>query len=51
MTNSTPHRYRVEPGQRIAQLLIQSIFIEEPRVVEVLPESTRGMDGFGSSGA
>lgn len=50
LTNSTPHRYRVEPGQRIAQLLIQQVFLEEPRVVDVLPETERGVDGFGSNG-
>lgn len=51
LTNGTPHRFRVEPGMRIAQMVIQSVFLEEPRVVDVLPDSVRGADGFGSTGA
>jgi dUTP pyrophosphatase len=43
--------FRVEPGMRVAQLVL--LAIPEARVVEVgeLPESERGAGGFGSSGA
>jgi len=42
--------FRVEPGDRIAQLVIAPIAIAEPVEVEVLAESARGDGGFGSSG-
>jgi dUTP pyrophosphatase len=43
--------FRVEPGMRVAQLVI--LAVPEARLVEVdeLPASERGADGFGSSGA
>ena len=40
----------VEPGMRIAQLVVVAVPAAELRVVEELPESTRGAAGFGSSG-
>ena len=42
--------FRVEPGDRIAQLAIAPIAIAEPVEVEALAESARGDGGFGSSG-
>ena len=39
----------VEPGMRIAQLVIVPIPDVEPVEVEELPESERGVRGFGSS--
>jgi dUTP pyrophosphatase len=44
-------RFVVEPGMRIAQLVV--VAVAEPRLVEVgeLPASDRGAAGFGSSGA
>jgi dUTP pyrophosphatase len=39
----------VEPGMRIAQLVIVPIPEVEPVVVEELPETERGVRGFGSS--
>lgn len=42
--------FRVEPGDRIAQLLIAPIAIAEPIEAEALTESARGDGGFGSSG-
>jgi dUTP pyrophosphatase len=42
--------FRVEPGERIAQLVIAPIAIAEPVEVESLTESARGDGGFGSSG-
>jgi dUTP pyrophosphatase len=42
--------FRVEPGDRIAQLVIVPIALTEPVEVEALAESARGDGGFGSSG-
>ena len=41
----------VEPGMRIAQLVVLPIPPVELRVVDELPESERGERGFGSSAA
>jgi dUTP pyrophosphatase len=41
----------VEPGMRIAQLVILPVPPVELRVVDELPESERGERGFGSSAA
>ncbi len=42
--------FRVEPGDRIAQLVISPIALTEPIETEALAESARGEGGFGSSG-
>lgn len=42
--------FRIEPGARIAQLVITPIALAEPVEVESLAESARGDGGFGSSG-
>jgi dUTP pyrophosphatase len=42
--------FRVEPGDRIAQLVVVAITAPEPVEVEELAESARGDGGFGSSG-
>ncbi len=42
--------FEVEPGSRIAQLVIVPIALAEPVEVETLTESVRGDGGFGSSG-
>jgi dUTP pyrophosphatase len=41
----------VEPGMRIAQLVVVPVASVEPLEVEELPESERGVRGFGSSAA
>jgi dUTP pyrophosphatase len=41
----------VEPGMRIAQLVVLPVPTVEPVVVDELPESERGVRGFGSSAA
>jgi len=41
----------VEPGMRIAQLVVLPIPGVQPVEVDELPASDRGADGFGSSGA
>ena len=42
--------YVVQPGDRIAQLLIVPVLRPELEVVEELPETARGANGFGSTG-
>lgn len=42
--------FRVEVGERIAQLVIAPIALAEPVEVESLSDSARGDGGFGSSG-
>ena len=45
------HAFTIEPGMRIAQLVILPVPPVELRVVDELPESERGQRGFGSSAA
>jgi dUTP pyrophosphatase len=42
--------YRVEKGDRIAQLVVMAVETTKFCVVEELPSATRGDGGFGSSG-
>jgi dUTP diphosphatase len=42
--------FRLEPGERIAQLVVVPIGPAEPIEVDALSESARGDGGFGSSG-
>ncbi|HEX3237840.1 MAG TPA: dUTP diphosphatase [Gaiellaceae bacterium] len=41
--------FTVEPGMRIAQLVVVPVAFPEPREVAELPDSERGEKGFGSS--
>jgi dUTP pyrophosphatase len=51
LLNTDPaETFRVEPGDRIAQLLVTPIATPEPVVADSLAESARGGGGFGSSG-
>ena len=43
--------FTVEPGMRIAQLVVVPVARAEPVEVDVLPDSERGVRGFGSSRA
>jgi dUTP pyrophosphatase len=45
------HSFVIEPGMRIAQLVVVPVPGVEPREVDELPESERGGRGFGSSHA
>jgi dUTP pyrophosphatase len=45
------HEFTVEPGMRIAQLVVLPVPPLEPVVVDELPGSERGVRGFGSSAA
>jgi dUTP pyrophosphatase len=42
--------FEIEPGDRIAQLVIVEVGDDEPAEVESLEESARGDGGFGSTG-
>ena len=48
--NLKPYAYIIEPGDKIAQLIIQPLADTELVEVEALGESERGTDGFGSTG-
>jgi dUTP pyrophosphatase len=51
LLNTDPaETFRVEPGDRIAQLLLTPIVTAEPVEAPALSESVRGEGGFGSSG-
>lgn len=51
MVNLGDAPHRVEPGDRIAQLVVTPVSLAAPLVVDVLPPGDgRGEGGFGSSG-
>jgi dUTP pyrophosphatase len=45
------HAFVVEPGMRVAQLVVVPVAEPEPIEVDELPASERGVRGFGSSAA
>ena len=49
LNTDTEHAFTIEPGMRIAQLVILPVPPVELQVVDELPESERGERGFGSS--
>ena len=50
LVNHGEETYRAHAGDRIAQLLLVPYWAPEMQVVEELPDTDRGGDGFGSSG-
>lgn len=50
MMNHGPAIVEIDKGQRIAQLILERISTPEAEWAEELPETTRGIAGFGSSG-
>jgi dUTP pyrophosphatase len=51
LLNTDPaETFKVEPGERIAQLVVTPIATPEPVEASELSESMRGKGGFGSSG-
>jgi dUTP diphosphatase len=51
LLNTDPaETFRVQPGDRIAQLMISPVVLAEPVETAALAESVRGGGGFGSSG-
>lgn len=50
MINQSPDSYTVQPGERIAQLVVTPVLLPEVIEVETLEETARGAGGFGSTG-
>ncbi len=50
LTNFGIEPFVVERGMRIAQMVIAPVTVAEWKVVEALPETGRGVGGFGSTG-
>ncbi len=50
LINLSEEAYVIEPGERIAQLVVVPICTPQPALVEELPETVRGEGGFGSTG-
>jgi len=50
LNNDPAETFRVQPGDRIAQLVLTPIALAEPVAATELTESARGDGGFGSSG-
>jgi dUTP pyrophosphatase len=50
LNNDPAETFRVEPGERIAQLVLVPIALATPVATDVLADSARAAGGFGSSG-
>ena len=50
LINHGDDNFYVEPGDKIAQLLIQPVELWNPVEVDKLTETSRGANGFGSTG-
>jgi dUTP pyrophosphatase len=50
LVNHGAEPFEVEPGARIAQLIVEAIATPEPEWAEDLEETGRGAGGFGSTG-
>ena len=50
LRNSGQRPYTIQPGERIAQLIVMPVFLPQVREVDQLSETQRGEDGFGSTG-
>ena len=50
LLNATEKEFTIEPGERIAQLVIASVILPEIEEVNELDETQRGAGGFGSTG-
>jgi len=50
MFNFGEKEFEVKKGDRIAQLILERIYIPEVIEVEELDETSRGAGGFGSTG-
>lgn len=50
LVNLSSEPYTVEEGDKVGQLVILPVVIAELERVETLSESTRGENGFGSTG-
>lgn len=50
LLNATEKEFTIEPGERIAQLVIAPVILPEIEEVDELDETQRGAGGFGSTG-
>ena len=50
LTNHSDKPYTIEPGERIAQLVVTPVLLPEIAEVASLDETARGAGGFGSTG-
>lgn len=50
LLNSSKEAYTVEPGERVAQLVIMPVAQARITVVDTLDDTQRGTGGFGSTG-
>ena len=50
LRNTTGEDYILQPGDRMAQLMVVPVLRPEIRLVAELPETERGAGGFGSTG-
>lgn len=50
LLNATEKKFTIEPGERIAQLVIAPVILPEIEEVDELDETQRGAGGFGSTG-
>lgn len=50
LVNLSSQEYVIEPGDKIAQVLIQHVARPAIETVQELDETSRGTDGFGSTG-
>ncbi len=51
LLNATEKAFTIEPGERIAQLVIAPVILPEIEVVDELGDTERGAGGFGSTGS
>jgi dUTP pyrophosphatase len=50
LINQYSEPYTIQPGERIAQMVLMPVFTPQISETEVLPETARGAGGFGSTG-
>ena len=50
VANLSQTPYTVQPGDRVAQLMVVPVAAPEIEVVDALPETVRGAGGLGSTG-
>ena len=50
LQNSSDQEYVIQPGDRIAQLMVAPVIQAKITMVDELDETTRGAGGFGSTG-
>jgi len=50
LVNLSDKAYTIEPGERIAQLVIMPVLLPQIELAEALEETARGAGGFGSTG-